>query len=475
MVSPKILMLMSCGIGLHAAVACQPVRLGVKIQNLRTFRRDGALVIQVRTQDDTGRACNAGRAYQVTLKVTGRSGVLYNAGNITIPPGRSEPDQPHDAVRVSLRPEGRPVTGNISVVATAQGLLSGAASVSMAANGEATPRPAWIQPVAYDLGLIHRVQSASRIGLSLSCENAGEVLANGKDSALLTVTLDSPAPKEAVLYFPYGHSDWNGTVKIPAGQTELAEPVRITSHTTGPLNINGLLKAGDESMFRLAAGSSCAIRFVPPRYAFLRLEPSGVILGHSVTVGVTLMDGAKVPIPDSDQLLPDSVAPLHLTKGNGSFNVVKDHRGTYVFTPSVFGSAAVIFQNVEGDLIQTVTLTGDPSNPTSAAASLSVGFPATWFVLSIFISLGAALLQSQMAQQKQKMVVRCAVGAAAGMLLMLLLTQPALPVPLPANTIVVSIAAFLGGWGGSIVINRLSQAVLGGSSEAAEQKSAAHN
>ncbi len=462
----RFLLLVLCGSRL--ACGCQPVRLGVQIDNLQTFRQEAALLIHLKTKDGTGQVCNATRAYQVTLTVRSPSAVLFNAGNIIIPAGRSEPSVPYDTVRVSLKQGNRLVAGNISISATARGLLRGAASVTVAANFAPPPRQTRILLAAYDPATIYRVQDppapAPRIGLSLLCEDAGQVVANGIDAAILTVILDSPAPRDVTLFFPSRPSDWNGMVTIPAGKTEMAAPVLIKSHVPGDLVIGELLKAGDEFSFRLDAGSSCKISFVPPQYAFLAFNTTRVILGGAATVFVTLMDANKMPITGSDQLLGGAV-PLHLTHGQGTFSPVDGKPGAYLFTPVVFGSAAIEFQRVESGLVRT--LTGDPSNPQSAPAVLQVGFPMTWLCLSIVISLGAALLHAQLLGRKEKVAIRCVVGVSAGVLLILALTQPLLPVShwsASANTISICIVAFLGGWGGSTAINMLSRAIMPGSS-----------
>jgi hypothetical protein len=470
----SVLLLAVCGSPL--AFGCQPVRLGVQIDNLQTFRKDAALVIHIKTKDSTGQVCNATRAYQVSLTVTAPSGVLFSAGNVMIPAGRSDPSAPYDTVRVSLKRGNKLVTGHISISATAQGLLSGAASITFAAYAAPAPRQPRILLAAFDPATILRVQESPaqehRIGLSLICEDAGQVPANGKDAAVLTVILDSPAPRDVKLYFPNSPSDWDGMITIPAGKTEMPAPVYIRSHETGDLTIDKLRKAGDESSFRLDAGSSCKISFVPPQYAFLSLDTTRVILGGSVTVGVTLLDANKTPFNGSEQMLGTAI-PLHLTRGQGTFSSVGGKPGIYLFTPVAFGSAAIVFQNVESGLI--LTLTGDPSNPVTAPAVLQVGFPMTWLLWSIVISLGAALLHSQLMGQKQRVVIGCAVGVSAGVLLMLALTQPVLPVShlISRNTIWVCIVAFVGGWGGSSAINALSKTVLPGSSDAPDLPPAA--
>jgi hypothetical protein len=479
MIFKRLIPLVLCGSPL--AFGCQPVRLGVQIDNIQSFRKDAALVIHIRTKDGTGQVCNATRAYQVTLTVRVPSGVLFSSGNITIPAGRSDPSAPYDTVRVSLKQGNRLVTGNIWISATAQGLLSGAASLTVAVNTSPAPRRSWVMLASYDPDTIYRVQDAPthRMGVSLVCEDAGQLPANGKAAAVLMVILKSPAPRDVTLYFPNtfpnGRStDWDGMVRIAAGKTEMNAPVNITSHNTGDLTIDRLQKAGDESAFLLEAGSSCEISFVPPQYAFLSLDARRIILGGSATVAVTLLDAAKQPFAASDQVFGSAV-PLRLTRGQGTFSPVSGKPGTYSFTPVVFGSAAIIFQDVESGLIQT--LSADPSNPQSAV--LEVGFPISWLFWSIVISLGAALLHYQLLGRKKKVGIRCGVGVAAGVLLMLALTQPVLPVShwnISANTISVWIVAFVGGWCGSTAINLLSRAIVpGGPSDASDLPPTASN
>jgi hypothetical protein len=474
LLSPALLLPMACA---ASPADCQPVRLGVEINNPKTFRKDAVLEIHIQTQGAKGQACKAASPYKVTLRVTASSRVLYDSNDgrnapITIPAGYSDPISPNNNVRVSLKLNNQLVTGHITIEATAAGLLSGAASLSASAAEPA--QPPRILRAAYWYSPLQRVQDdAGRIVVSLVLYG-GPVVANGQDYATLLVYLDRAPAKEVTLYFPGEPSSWDGKVTIPAGQTELTSPIHITSKAYGMLTIDKLLKAGNESLFRFDSSSSCKIDFVPPGYALLLFEPKPEItLGNSVTITVTLMTPAKVPLQDFGQLLAGGPLPLRITNGSwGNFEPVAGQAGVYKFTPVAFGNVSMMFQR--GDMLNTETLSGDQS--TVGPAVLQVSFPFTWLILSFAVSLGATALNPGAARRKRKAGVRYLVGGVAGMLLMLALTQLLLPlirVQIPVNTIAVCLVSFAGGWGGSSAIDAFSSAVTGTPTDTPEPPSLA--
>lgn len=465
---------------------CKPMRLGVAITNPATFRKDAALGIHIQTQDETGKACNAASTYNVTLRVTASSGLLYNSGDgthapITIPSGRSDPQSPNDQVRVSLKQNNRLVTGRITIAATTPGLMSGAASLSVPAGSAGAAQVPLIQRAAYRYAPMESASGDNgRIGLSLILGSGNTILDNGQDFATLEVILDKAPARDVTLYFPaLSSSTWDGLITIPKGQTDSGKPIHIASTKPGVLTIDRLLNFADGPLYQLDPSSSVEIVFVPPKYALLLFQPQAVVtLGNAATVTVTLMTQDKIPILDPSQWLAAGPAPLSIMKGgNGTFDRVDGMPGVFKFTPNTFGSVSMIFQR--GDMATTETLIGGPSNMTPGPAVLQVSFPPTWLILSIVVSLGATALNSTTVKRKDKAKagIRYVVGGVAGLLLMFALTQLLLPLfhmSIPVNTIGICLVSFAGGWGGGSAIDIFAKAVTGAPTETPEPPSMAH-